>query len=805
MKAKVSRGGGFRGALLYVHEKGDAEKVGGNMAGQTVDELVQEFAVTRKLRPDCTKPVWHCSLGLPAGERASAETWGEIARDFMLEMGMDPDNFLYDVRRHSDTDYDHAHIVASRIGLDGSLWHGAKDVFTAIEATQRLEKKHGLTLTPGFDPEHKKDRASLKAEEINMGIRRETKPPKLVCQDAIDQVLKQSPALTAPEFIKALDLLGVRAIPNIASTGTMNGFSFEAEGISFTGSKLGESFKWAQLQKRGIEYVKDRDFEDLTNTRRLAGQRAADTASARPEQPAPGFGDQSSAGVEPVARPDHRTSDHSVSTAGNDAPGLSFNNASVRSSDSSAADDIGRVSAGDQQQSNGADGSENQSARRVDSVADSQHGQDVFGHQGVDGSTFREDGDDRSAAREAESRPSFIVQRPENGVKTANSSSKRAENPNRSGQVESVESVGPVNGGGAGQRSHNANWASRFKLANATKSAAAKHRSDELFSQKAAYANRTEARSIDPTDYLKSQGYAVIKQGRHLSVQMHGDEIYRVTQKTDGHWVTCDKYENGIGDNIALVQEIEPGTIFSEAVYKLSGSPSVMAMQPVAARKPPTLPIQNNEDIKKGRDYLINRGISLNTIEYAEKTGMLRYAAGSVFFVGRDESGTAQNVTRRAIDPADPMQKRDLFGTDKRHPQVLLGSTDTVFIVEGGADALAAHDIARREKRQPPTVLVSGGANSRGFMQTHWVQKIISAAKKIIVAFEREDSPEKQLKTDHAHNEQINALRDICNSEIISWKPPENVKDMAELNIIQVQRAALEAAKAAKQHYVRER
>jgi hypothetical protein len=73
MKAKVSRGSGFRGALNCVFDLGpqathlkQAELVGGNMAGQEPHDLAREFSVTRQLRPDITRPVWHCSLDLPA-------------------------------------------------------------------------------------------------------------------------------------------------------------------------------------------------------------------------------------------------------------------------------------------------------------------------------------------------------------------------------------------------------------------------------------------------------------------------------------------------------------------------------------------------------------------------------------------------------------------------------------------------------------------------------------------------------------------------------------------------------------------
>ena len=286
------------------------------------------------------------------------------------------------------------------------------------------------------------------------------------------------------------------------------------------------------------------------------------------------------------------------------------------------------------------------------------------------------------------------------------------------------------------------------------------------------------------------------RDGRHLSVRdCHGDESYRCTRKDDGHWVTCDRFENGIGDNIALVQELEPGTGFAEAVYRLSGAPSV-ATRPAPApvkREPPKMPAQDAQDVKRGRAYLFERGITLQTIEQAEKAGMLRYARGGVLFVGRDEAGTAQNIMRRAVDASELVQKRDLFGTDKRHPQMLPGSPSTVLIVEGGTDALAAHDVARRGGKPLPTVLVSGGANVRSWIETPWVQKVLKLAKKVIVAFERESTPEAQAKTDAAHQKQAQRLQEVCSAQVIGWQPPPGVKDMAALNLHQVQEIEAEA------------
>jgi hypothetical protein len=62
--AKITRGGGFRGAARYVLDERRGldrdhqhEIIGGNMAGRTSAELTREFEAVRQQRPDIRKPV----------------------------------------------------------------------------------------------------------------------------------------------------------------------------------------------------------------------------------------------------------------------------------------------------------------------------------------------------------------------------------------------------------------------------------------------------------------------------------------------------------------------------------------------------------------------------------------------------------------------------------------------------------------------------------------------------------------------------------------------------------------------------
>ena len=258
MKSSVGRGGGFGGLVEYVFF-GDENTlrgviVGGNMAGKNPAALIKEFGLVRRLRPDVARPVWHCSLALPKGEILTPAAWKLVARDFMKKMGFS-EFTPYIVVRHSDTDYDHVHIVASRIGIDSKLWLGKWEAKTAIEATQVLEKEHGLMVTKGLTERADKKKPTNAEEKIAQITGEE--PPRVRLQRWIDEVVLKRP--NALKFAELLRDRGVTVRANIASTGTMNGFSFAVDGIAFKGSSLGKAYNWAGLQSRGVTYDEKRD------------------------------------------------------------------------------------------------------------------------------------------------------------------------------------------------------------------------------------------------------------------------------------------------------------------------------------------------------------------------------------------------------------------------------------------------------------------------------------------------------------------------------------------------------------------
>jgi hypothetical protein len=312
------------------------------------------------------------------------------------------------------------------------------------------------------------------------------------------------------------------------------------------------------------------------------------------------------------------------------------------------------------------------------------------------------------------------------------------------------------------------------------------------------------ARNADPTDYLRARGFAVVwdPAGRHAEVKDDfGDEVYRITRKSDGHFVCCDRYSNPVGrysGNIDLVIDLE-GVTFQEAVARLlegdrPGPAAGPAPGPKRRPSPPTVPAGAAGDkwIGGGRDYLIGRGISPATIKEAESQGFLGYAADGVFFLGRDENGDVRNAAWRSNDPKAQTPKRDLSGSDKFYPQILKGAPDRVAIVEGGVDAMAAQEYCRLGGIEPPTAIASGGARVSRFLGNPAVQKILADSKLITIFKDREKDGETQKITDEAHGRQRQKIEEsfvgrATRPEIRFWEPPRgegeagHPKDIADL------------------------
>ncbi|EDV4177699.1 relaxase/mobilization nuclease domain-containing protein [Salmonella enterica subsp. enterica serovar Ramatgan] len=280
MKGYVAKSGkSFKNRVKYIL-KNDHDFICSNMASDynNVSDLTDEFKTVSNFRKDIKNPVFHAFLSLPKDEKLTDEKWQEIAKDYLKEMNIDIEKHQYICVRHKDTDQDHIHIVANRVGLDGSVWHGQHSAFNTIAACERLEVKHSLTITQSLKGQKSDVSAPTKAE-IEQALRTGEKPARLVLQNALQAALVDKPDLST--FLERLQAVGIEPAFNVSSTGNVAGVSFgiknNEKNIFFKGSSLGKKFSWNTIKTK-VKYDKNRDDELV---RRFAARKADDENSIR--------------------------------------------------------------------------------------------------------------------------------------------------------------------------------------------------------------------------------------------------------------------------------------------------------------------------------------------------------------------------------------------------------------------------------------------------------------------------------------------------------------------------------------------
>ncbi|MGV9860929.1 relaxase/mobilization nuclease domain-containing protein [Gordonia sp. NPDC003425] len=228
--------------------------------------------------------VWHCSLSLKApvyavdpatgahtaelidGESAiTDELWGDVARDFMREMGFTEEG-LAPVRwvavHHglSKKGNDHIHLVASMVREDGTKVSSHNDFARAQRASAKLARKYGLAVTPGraagaaTTPAHSRAEENIGAGKGNEPARRTLARDVRACATAVT---------SEAEFVRQVRALGHLIRPRYAA-GTddvVQGYSvalaprrddgsrdFDARPVWFGGGRLGKDLTLPRMR-----------------------------------------------------------------------------------------------------------------------------------------------------------------------------------------------------------------------------------------------------------------------------------------------------------------------------------------------------------------------------------------------------------------------------------------------------------------------------------------------------------------------------------------------------------------------------
>ena len=276
MKAKITYRISFAKLLNYIlriDQQGQgANMIGGTATGSDPAQLAAAYRVVAAQRSTIGKPAWHCSLSLPVGERLDDETWNNVARDFLSKMlnedGINVDDTMYTVVRHSDTDHDHIHIMLNRVSNTGKVFKGKFDVTKAMRFTSELEREYNLTLTPKYNPEvvpaAKREADPVRRKREAAGIKDMSKPMQFIL-DEINSLYRRALKNTTckyADFCHVLEQRGIHIVPKVQivnGTPAITALQYQCldtngKLYSLKSSALGSKHTWRKLQQMGITF-----------------------------------------------------------------------------------------------------------------------------------------------------------------------------------------------------------------------------------------------------------------------------------------------------------------------------------------------------------------------------------------------------------------------------------------------------------------------------------------------------------------------------------------------------------------------
>lgn len=261
-------GKSFRGCISYCLEdkkpeqeivfKNRAELIAFNQCFGNKNELIEQFNDVRALNQKVQKPVLHITLSLAPEDRLDKAKLVEMAGQCAKEMGFE--NNQYIAVSHIDTQHQHLHIVANRVGYDGRVATDSQNYKKIAAFCRKMELQYNLkqVLSPG---------RYLKPEQRNI--------PRM---DARKELLKVnikeclSASKSFGEFESKIKLKGYEIIKG-------RGISFiDKQAVKVKGSEVGyplqkiEKILMLQQQLHQLREDKPRQEQSRQQQRQLSNQ-----------------------------------------------------------------------------------------------------------------------------------------------------------------------------------------------------------------------------------------------------------------------------------------------------------------------------------------------------------------------------------------------------------------------------------------------------------------------------------------------------------------------------------------------------
>ena len=121
MKAKIVKGGSFKGVLNYIIDKAKQTEllVAEGVQHKSREPIIRSFVAQTGLNPKVSKTVGQISLDFSAQDRDKLTNakMEQIAKEYLSAMGIV--NTQYIIGWHHDKEHPHIHIVFNRVDNNG--------------------------------------------------------------------------------------------------------------------------------------------------------------------------------------------------------------------------------------------------------------------------------------------------------------------------------------------------------------------------------------------------------------------------------------------------------------------------------------------------------------------------------------------------------------------------------------------------------------------------------------------------------------------------------------------------------------
>ena len=239
---KVNRG---QAEVLFWHRMLDPFDTAGRMSHE---RCMACFVPFLRANRRTTNTVFHVSLNPSPEDRLTDEQLGEIAREYMEQMGYGEQPYI--VFKHRDIAREHLHIVSLRIDREGRKLPHDFEARRSVEITRDLEQKYGLH--PSIKGQELQDREGLRKVDYQKG------DVKQQVSSTVRSCLRHYRCASFGEWRTLLETFNVSAEER---TGTIDGRDYAGMiygaltddgygiGTPFKSSRIGKDVGYEALQR----------------------------------------------------------------------------------------------------------------------------------------------------------------------------------------------------------------------------------------------------------------------------------------------------------------------------------------------------------------------------------------------------------------------------------------------------------------------------------------------------------------------------------------------------------------------------